>query len=243
MSNKFFTSDTHFGHGNIIRYAGRPYLNEGDLTPDGKDWTSKFHSRSAARRMDEDLITRWNSVVNPNDDVYHLGDFSFNSAFDYLRKLNFNNLYFIWGNHDSHMDIVYRNLDFYSDLRKRIHFLGDMAEVYIEGKMIILNHYAMRVWKASHKASWHLYGHSHGSLPDDPTSLSFDVGIDCHDLKPITFGQVSEIMAKKNFVPIDHHGARPHENGGVGLSQKDYTYAARKAQYEALKKEFENEKS
>jgi calcineurin-like phosphoesterase family protein len=212
--NSFFTSDTHFGHANIIRYSKRPYLNEGDLTPDGEAWVSKFHARCAGRRMDEDLIARWNNTVTPEDDVYHNGDFNYGrggNAIDYLRKLNFKNIYFIWGNHDQELEGVYRNLHFYSDLKNRVHFLGDLSEVTVEGQRIVLCHYAMRVWNKSHRGYWHLYGHSHGSLPDDPNSLSFDVGIDCHDYKPISFERVKEIMATKTYAPVDHHGAREHD--------------------------------
>jgi calcineurin-like phosphoesterase family protein len=235
---QFFSSDTHFGHANIIRYSKRPYIQAGDETPDGKAWTSKFHARDAARRMDEDLIRRWNETVTPDDDVSHCGDFSLSrESISYLRKLNFRNLNFVWGNHDSNMSDLYHNLSFYPDLKDRVHFLGDLAELDIEDQKIVLCHYAMRVWDKSHAGTWHLYGHSHGSLPDDPTSLSFDVGVDCHDYRPISFKRVKEIMAKKIYVPIDHHGARPHDTG-VGLSREDYQLALRKQQYEMLKKEF-----
>ena len=33
---------------------------------------------------------------------------------------------------------------------------------------IVLCHYAMRVWQKSHYGAWMLYGHSHGTLPDNP---------------------------------------------------------------------------
>ena len=50
----WITSDTHFGHENIIRYCDRPFAN--------------------AAEMDEMLIENWNSVVKDGDIVYHLGD-------------------------------------------------------------------------------------------------------------------------------------------------------------------------
>ena len=59
MSKVFFTSDTHFGHNNIIKYSGRPF----------KD----------ANHMDEMLIKNWNATVSENDEVYHLGDVSLTS--------------------------------------------------------------------------------------------------------------------------------------------------------------------
>ena len=51
----FLTSDTHFNNDNIIKYCDRPFLDHKD--------------------MNEALIANWNSVVKPDDTVYHLGDF------------------------------------------------------------------------------------------------------------------------------------------------------------------------
>ena len=77
-----------------------------------------------------------------------------------------------------------------------------------ESKSIVLCHYAMKIWNKSHHGVWHLYGHSHGTLPDDPYSMSFDVGVDCHDFKPLGFDDIKKIMdKKKKFKPIDHHNA------------------------------------
>jgi len=76
----WFTSDTHFGHANIIRYSNRPYD------------TTEEH--------DEALIANWNFSVQPNDEVYHLGDFSFgNKAMEILPRLN-GIIHLIKGNHD-----------------------------------------------------------------------------------------------------------------------------------------------
>ncbi len=64
----------------------------------------------------------------------------------------------------------------------------------------MLFHYAMRVWNASHHGSWHLYGHSHGTLPDDITSLSFDIGVDSQHYKPLSYDEVKAIMSQKEWV-------------------------------------------
>ena len=77
---------------------------------------------------------------------------------------------------------------------------------------IVLCHYALRVWDKSHYGTWALYGHSHGTLPDNPHARAIDVGVDCHDFAPVSYERVREIMAAKTFVPVDHHGARDDSN-------------------------------
>lgn len=177
-SNILFTADTHFGHANIIRYCNRPFSNP--------------------EEMDEELIKRWNSVCDAESVVYHLGDVFFGNHFHkwerILASLKFAHLYVIKGNHD-------RNFAqwFNRNRPKGITFLDSHFETKIQDIDFTLNHYAMRVWNKSHHGAYHLYGHSHGTLPDDSTSRSFDVGVDCHNFTPITLEKVIEIMDSKNW--------------------------------------------
>jgi len=78
----YVIADTHFNHGNIIKYCNRPF----------KD----------ANEMDETLIANWNSVVGKDDTVYHLGDFALAKTEQlqgYIRSLN-GNIILLLGNHD-----------------------------------------------------------------------------------------------------------------------------------------------
>lgn len=75
----FFTSDTHFNHGNIIQYCRRPFCDKYE--------------------MNRELVQRWNSVVSPADIVCHLGDFSFDETHNFTRQLN-GQIVLILGNHD-----------------------------------------------------------------------------------------------------------------------------------------------
>jgi calcineurin-like phosphoesterase family protein len=61
----------------------------------------------------------------------------------------------------------------------------------------------MQVWDESMNASWHLYGHVHGGLPEHQTCLKMDVGVDACGMRPMSFGEVKEIMSKRTFVPPD----------------------------------------
>ena len=53
---RFWTSDLHFGHANIICYCHRPFTD--------------------VEHMDEALIDRWNETVAADDEVWVLGDFA-----------------------------------------------------------------------------------------------------------------------------------------------------------------------
>ncbi|WP_372367868.1 phosphoesterase [Candidatus Uabimicrobium sp. HlEnr_7] len=217
MQKIWFTSDTHFGHGNIIKYCARPFFSaneqkiyEATQHPEASEEDKAEYKKMALSpesldRHDEQLIANWNTCVSKGDRVYHLGDFSFGNE-DYIEKilarLN-GDIHLIKGNHD-------RNL---RALEKRCIWVKDYFELKVkdngQNQKIILLHYALRVWNASHYGSWHLYGHSHATLADDPLALSIDVGIDavalwhandeniCKRYRPISFDEVKEILNKK----------------------------------------------
>jgi calcineurin-like phosphoesterase family protein len=153
---KFFTSDTHWGHNNIIPYCKRPF--------------------SSVEEMDETLITNWNAVVRKSDEVYHLGDFAFRQSREemdrLLSRLN-GNIHLIQGNHDR------------SSLKnvKRFASFQQIKCVKIGDQQVVLCHYPMRSWPSSHRGSWHLYGHCHGTVPS--YGMSFDVGVDSWSFMPV----------------------------------------------------------
>jgi hypothetical protein len=51
---------------------------------------------------------------------------------------------------------------------------------------------------------WMLYGHSHGNLIDIG-GKTIDVGVDCHNYRPISRGEVDAIMEMRENVSVDHH--------------------------------------
>lgn len=177
----FFTSDTHWGHTNIIKYCKRPF--------------------ASCKEMDACLIENWNSVVTPQDSVWHLGDFCFGEVYqakEYIEQLN-GHINFVWGNHDRAMWLLQRELQRFPDnnISKKISFEGDIAGDKIGEHSVVLCHYAMRVWNKSHYNAWQLYGHSHGTLAEDPKLLSFDIGVDCWNFMPISADMVAEKLKKK----------------------------------------------
>ena len=63
----------------------------------------------------------------------------------------------------------------------------------------------MKVWNTSHYGTWHLYGHSHDNLVDDPHAYSMDVGVDANNYKPLNIEDIGRHMENKVFKPVDHH--------------------------------------
>lgn len=190
----WFSSDLHFGHANIIKYCNRPF--------------------SSVDEMNIALIDNWNALVNPDDEVYLLGDVSFLPAAQTDGILNrlLGKIHLVKGNHDRPAKLNLNRFASVSDLLD-VKLTGRLDNWHVNGGMlaknIVMCHYAMKVWNGRHHGNWHLYGHSHNTLPDDPASLSIDVGVDGHDYKPLSFSQIHGIMAKKSkFKAVDHHGRR-----------------------------------
>jgi len=145
MPNTWFTADFHLGHANIIRYCNRPF--------------------ATVEEMDQAIVERLNASVKRDDVLYFLGDFCMGGQpriFAYRRRIHCRKIIAVPGNHDKQA----------CKLKEEFFWLDNLAEVSIHGQSIVLCHYALRVWNRSNRASWHLYGHSHGRLPEAPVSLS-----------------------------------------------------------------------
>ena len=80
---RYFISDTHFDHKNIIKYCDRPF--------------------SCIEQMNDYILDNWNSVVGDNDDIFFLGDMAFGRDSRkpswWINKLK-GNINYIKGSHD-----------------------------------------------------------------------------------------------------------------------------------------------
>ncbi len=162
----YFTADSHFGHAAIIKLCNRPFAG---LT-----------------EHDQALIEAWNSVVQPSDTVWHLGDFAYKQSPKLIRRI-FDQLHgtkhVILGNHDTKGPAKRTGTE-QLPWASQQHY----AEVVEDGQRIIMFHYGMRTWPGMHCGSVHLYGHSHGRLPG--TRQCIDVGVDNIGFVPQTWPQI-----------------------------------------------------
>lgn len=181
-TNIYFTSDTHFGHSKVIEYCDRPF----------KD----------VYEMNEKLIENWNSVVKPNDIVFHLGDLFFggDKVFEsFIHRLN-GKKYLCLGNHD------FKNFK-----EKYYQYFEDVNEQYyikIDEQYIYLNHFPFLTYGGIlwDQPAWQLFGHIHSknniSSEDNRVMktllpIQYDVGVDNNNYTPISYKDVKNIILNK----------------------------------------------
>lgn len=89
MAEKWFISDTHFLHANVLKF----------LRDDGKRLRHEF---SNLEDMHSFIIKQWNSKISPGDKVYHLGDvtFQYHHPFNEIMSQLNGHKRLIVGNHD-----------------------------------------------------------------------------------------------------------------------------------------------
>ena len=169
MAEVFVIGDTHFGHANVLKFEheGQPLRPFSSLT-----------------EMHVEMIDRWNSVVMPQDKVYHLGDVAFTK--DGLKVLGLLNgkKRLIRGNHDLFPTRAY--LEFFK-------------EVYgvrqIDGYW--LTHVPMALDCVEHpRVKLNIHGHLHARTINHPKY--FNASVERIDYTPISFDALKQISVKGN---------------------------------------------
>lgn len=179
-TRRFFVSDTHFCHSNIIRYCNRPWNSgkdaEGNLIVTPED----------VERMNEELVRRWNEVVGKDDVVWHLGDFAFGKKENvqrFLSRLN-GKVNLVMGNHDHH------RIEFYYDAG--FHRVYDRS-VIIDG-FVILSHAPIQ-WVKDGSVWANLYGHVHNQeMYRHHTSNTYNCCVEVNDYRPVSFEEIKARM-------------------------------------------------
>lgn len=215
----WFTSDTHFGHENIIRFCNRPFKN--------------------AEEMNSELIRRWRETVPEDGIVFHLGDFAHGSSRlwnDILCTLT-GRKYLILGNHD--MKSIRQGF------MSRFELVTQQMTIRVGGQAIVLNHNPFLCYGGSYRDVWQLFGHVH-SGPASNTGLDhprlkmlfplqYDVGVDNNSFRPVSFAEVkAKIEAQVSEARIaagikdDGNGSIARKivfvDSGVAIDQKELTH-------------------
>lgn len=181
----WFTSDTHFGHQNILRFCERPFVS--------------------VEEMDNTIIERWNLKVGKDDIVFHLGDFAFatNKRWQDLISLLNGKIYLILGNHD----ITRWPGTYTMQLFDRVE---NQMMLKIDNKYkVYLNHFPFLCYDGTYRnpedCTIQLHGHVHervGGIGKDDQRLQYrfpyqyDVGVDNNNFYPVSWEDILKIIHK-----------------------------------------------
>jgi calcineurin-like phosphoesterase family protein len=177
---RFYTSDSHIWHRNIIRHCNRPF--------------------ASVEEMNETLTERWNAVVSPFDTVIRLGDVGMGwkpQTAEVVEQLNGYKV-LIPGNHDEVSSVA--------GAARRERFLSRYLEVFDEVWDETESGYPIADWEVrlchypSQGDSRDYDRHVHLRPPDDGMPLlhghthshekisgprAFHVGVDAHNFTPV----------------------------------------------------------
>lgn len=170
---KFYTSDLHLSHKNIIEYENRPF--------------------DSVEEMNNVIIDNINHRLTSDDELYILGDFTLEKNIDkvsnLIRKIKCKK-HLIIGNHDYFV----KN----ESLCKLFDSVHHYLEIDDEGQKVVLFHYPIQNWNLKKYGSIHLYGHVHSKeelqLKEEN---AFNVGVDVNNFMPITLKELQNNYRRK----------------------------------------------
>jgi len=170
---KYYTSDLHLSHKNIIEYENRPF--------------------DSIDEMNNTIIDIINYRLSPDDELYILGDFTLEKNVDkvnsLIRRIKCKK-HLILGNHD------------YFVKNESLCSLFDSVHHYLEiddnGQKVILFHYPIQNWNLKNYGSIHLYGHVHSKEELQLKECNaFNVGVDVNNFMPVT---LEELLLKRGGI-------------------------------------------
>jgi calcineurin-like phosphoesterase family protein len=164
VTNTFFTSDIHFGHKNILEYEKehRPFRNVDE--------------------MNRTIIERWNTVVQPEDAVWILGDLVINKgALENMRLLN-GRKRLVMGNHDVFKEGV---------LEPYVDRLFGCVQKKLGNFKVIMTHIPVHTSQVENRFAFNLHGHLHSDyvkLPNKHPDLRYiNLSMEHWNMTPVSF--------------------------------------------------------
>lgn len=192
---RFYTSDHHFNHVNVILYCNRPF--------------------KTVEEMNFEMVRRWNAIVRPEDEVWVLGDFTMNfpSAEQFFPLLQ-GSIHLVAGNHDkchpaaqkgrkekqALMTDQYLKLGFKSVQTSASHRIGK-TDVLLhhfpyrgEGDPNARQEYVERYTehRPINRGQWLLHGHVHHHWKFKGRGIN--VGVDVWDFSPVPEATLQRII-------------------------------------------------
>lgn len=177
----YLTSDTHFGHENIIKYVDRPF--------------------SSVEEMDKTLIKNFNRTVGPHDTLYILGDFTmygnYEKTMTYRKQINCRYIHLVCGNHDRRFFSGYPEAGELPPFETE----KDYLELNFNHTRFCLSHYPFLSWHSREQGAIMCHGHIHSKKRANEINQwqqlrRFDVGVDANDYTPVSLDYIFDFFEK-----------------------------------------------
>jgi len=143
--------------------------------------------------MQKHLIEAWNAKVNPNDIVYHLGNFAWDiiSAEHALLNLN-GNINFLPSTYDS---ALMETVDVFDNLK-----VIDNSIYVIESLEWVLSPWPLKDWPGKKHGAMHVHGGDKRYKAQLQKELRFNSNCDLWSYAPVSLESLTEVieMAKEN---------------------------------------------
>lgn len=182
-----------------------------------------FFHKAAAKARGFDNVEDMNFALlstcgdlSPQDTLFFLGDVSFGKFEETERLLGAipARKILVMGNHDAGLAKKLEKL--FVEVH---HLLTVKVVAYVQptGKKetldrIVCCHYPILSWKDMHHGTWHLHGHSHGSIRYPSLGKVFDVGVDALGSHgPVSYARLKNVMDTRPIASFDHH--KPKSDG------------------------------
>ena len=170
MANIFVISDTHFGHKNILNFKNA----EGQSLRVFED----------VDQMNEHMIERWNSVVRPEDKIYHLGDLIVKGD-DWI----------LLGRLQGHKRLILGNHD-YPNMRLYQPYFEDIYSTRLLDKLL-LSHIPIHPLSLG-KAIANVHGHVHNNVgPDHFGKQYVNVSVEVIDYTPVAWEDLKQLVQER----------------------------------------------
>lgn len=175
---KYYISDLHFGHKNVINFDKRPF--------------------GTVEEMERVIVTNWNKKIKNSDIVYILGDFCFKGPTEWIRLLSILNgeKHLIIGNHDEN-----RINNEIAKMFKTVQFYKEITDC---GRKVILSHYPILFYKQAYSSNTYmLYGHVHNNTEEVKFVNKYidDLRVNCM-LNYANLYNVGCMMPYMNYTPM-----------------------------------------
>ncbi len=210
MTQVWYTSDTHFDHKLVAKLRGFTKV----VTI--KETATEIGDTEA---HDNAIIANWNTLVKPDDIVWHLGDVGMGHLDRFrsqVEKLN-GHIHLVTGNHDDPFPGHRDSHKFQRDWLEYFDSVQAYARRKLGGAQLLLSHFPYRgdhgperytQYRLRDEGLWLLHGHTHGTVQLTPRQLH--VGLDAWGLHPVAESVVIKILEEVN----------EHAMGSVSLLQE-----------------------